>query len=62
MVRIVPSAFVLAMAVWLMFYFYFPDAPLKGPESTVVVVLSMLVVAGARALFRRRSEKLIKKK
>ena len=49
---------VLTLAVWLVAFFWMPDYPLSGDQTTIVAAVCSLVVIGSKralGVFQRRA-------
>jgi membrane protein implicated in regulation of membrane protease activity len=43
----------LSSLIWVAVYYEFPDAPLKPPETALIVFLVLVVIAAFQAVWKR---------
>jgi hypothetical protein len=61
LVQIAPISLVLAILLWLMFYYRFPDVPPTATETTLIVVFSTVIATCVLALYKRFAHKTVRK-
>jgi membrane protein YdbS with pleckstrin-like domain len=50
----IPVVLLLSTIIWVAVYYEFPDAPLKPPETALILFLVLVVTAAFQAVWKRR--------